>query len=68
VQDGAWGESRGECLRTETDPEALGSSRAEYPPPDIIFAGDGGSYSGGGDVSRGGRGMGLVLWSRRPAA
>jgi hypothetical protein len=55
VQEGAWGRSRGECLLTWTDPEALGSSRAEYPPPDIIFAGDGSSYSGEGDVSRGGR-------------
>jgi hypothetical protein len=39
----------------------LGSSRAEYPPPDIIFADDGGSDSRAGEVSRGGKGMGLVL-------
>jgi hypothetical protein len=29
-------------LLTGTDPEVFGSSREEYPPPDIIFAGDGG--------------------------
>lgn len=52
---------REECLLTGTDPEAFGSSRAEYPPPDIIFAGYGSSGSGAGEVSRGGKGMGCGL-------
>jgi hypothetical protein len=58
----------GRVPHTGTDPEGLGSSRAEYPPPDIIFADDGGSDNSAEEVSRGGKGMGLVLSLRKPAA